>query len=755
MAVDYSKFQNLDSDIDSDEEVHPNIDKKSWLRLRREQRRLEKQRKAERLREIESMGCPPEMEEERAALADELCPRVKEKTSSEAISKPIDIDYTEHLLYLLEHNTVSDFNAYIESNLLCLESFEEVTLLSLSQNIKDGNDNGARLLSKIALYLKYARLHGKEFMRRLAEGLQKESYMTSFEEECECHFQDCKRVIAEMSSEESQNKGRRCFQNKARMRNSIKVLCLHSEAGTHSVLYKECMLTENVRSMLFPIHNESFNIEILSTPHSIYSPNYYNRVDLYAYSQGGNVFFSLTPLALETDVVAISGLFFGRLKEFINTYFEHEICRLDAICAREDKKYFYLAGFYFKHNFYDKALFFADRALKSGKLEDPEIASMLENKTHIQFLQKKNVDNVKVVNVINLYGHKTEDVLCFIAEIESHIDTASLVFLTKLVDPKSLRYLERIYFFYKCARIFSDRGKRRLAIANYVNAYFSIQDGYNIDTKVRLYERSLDCVERNWKPVIASVIEKVACNEEEELKILMRKDGYMNLCHRTEYSAAEHGEYFTFRVESFDNIVCFSERGALYAGSGTFDDNSVYYTEFVRMAVVSKIKDLELLQIGGCLLDAGQHTVADSKEDIDIFKTVKRGVSTINIHCPRSVCLRHIKFRAGDSHFVTAVKDIRLIRMRPVFTYRITEMTCMHHELRLGFEVMAGENRRPKIFCPENAAQVLFGDSNRHFSVVVVEKHLRSEPIHILCELDRGVYKKYIFRRDGRRYTAR
>lgn len=202
MAIDYSKFQNLDSDIDSDEEVHPNIDKKSWLKLRREQRRMEKQRKAERLKEIESMGNPPELENERAALISELSPRVRETMSSTTTSRPIEIDYTEHLLYLLEHNTVSEFNAYIENNLLCLEEFEEVALLSLSQNIKDGNENGARLLSRISLYLKYARMHGKVFMKRLAEGLQNESCMASFEEECESHFQDCKRVILEMNSDE-------------------------------------------------------------------------------------------------------------------------------------------------------------------------------------------------------------------------------------------------------------------------------------------------------------------------------------------------------------------------------------------------------------------------------------------------------------------------------------------------------------------------------------------------------------------------
>lgn len=539
-----------------------------------------------------------------------------------------------------------------------------------------------------------------------------------------------------------------------KMRNSVKVLCLQSEAGVHTIPYKECTLTENVRSMLFPIHNESLNIEVLSTPHSIYSKSYYNKVDLYAYSQDGNIFFNLTPLAVETDVVAISDLFFRRLKGFISTYFEHEICKLDAMCVREDKKYFYLASFYFKHSFYDKALFFADRALKSGRLEDAEQASMLENKMHIGLIQNRGVDKSKVVDVIDLYGSKTENALCFVAEIERHIDTASLVFLIKLIDPRSLRYLERIYFFYKCAHVFSSRGKRRLAVANYLNAYFSIQDGYNIDTKARLYERSLDCAEKNWRPVIASVVERVARNEEEELKMLMRKDGFMNFCPRVEYVSAEHSEYFTLRVESFDNVVCFGDRGALYAESSMFADSAVYYLEFVRAEVVSKTRDLELLQVCGRLLGASPSVQTNEKVDIDVFKVVKQGQCVINMHCEHSVVLEQVKFRVEDRYFVSAIRSVRLVRIRPAFTYRISEMECMQHELRIKFEATTDENRRPKIFCPENVVQIVFDSNNKVFCVIAVEKHLGGRPIHILCELRSGIYKKYIFRWSGVRYTV-
>lgn len=535
------------------------------------------------------------------------------------------------------------------------------------------------------------------------------------------------------------------------MRNSVKVLCSQSVARTYTILYKECTLTENVRSMLFPIHNESLNIEVLSTPHSIYSKSYYNKVDVYAYSQNGNIFFSLNPLAVETDVVVISDLFFRRLRGFLNTYLEHEICKLDAMCAREDKKYFYLASFYFKHSFYDKALFFADRAMKSGKHDDFELASMLENKIHIGLFQSRGVDKSKVVDVINLYGHKTENALCFVTEIERHIDTTSLVFLIKLIDPRSLRYLERIYFFYKFAHVFSGRGKRRLAVSNYLNAYFSIQDGYNVETKARFYERSLDCAEKNWKPIIASVVEKVARNEEEVLKMLMKKDGFMNFCPRAEYSSAEYNEYFALRVESFDNIVCFSERDALYAESNMFAESAVYYLEFVRVEVVSKVRDLELLQVCGRLVEPSQNAHTDDKVDIDLFKAIKQGMCVINMHCEHNVVLENVKFRVDDRYFISEIRSIRLVRIRPAFKYRIMHMVCIQHELQMKFEMKTDENRRPKIFCPENVVHIVFDSSNKTFSVTAVEKHLNSRSIHILCELNCGVYKKYIFRRDGER----
>jgi hypothetical protein len=196
MVLDYSKFQNLNSDDDSDEYIHPNIDRNSWLKMRRQQRALEKQKKVERLREIEARGDSADSAE-REKLVKELTPKIKEVDSSTVTYQPSTTDCTEHLLFLINHSTLEEFTKYMEDNLVCLDELEEITLLSLSENIKSGNNEGARILSKISLYLKYARQHGKVFMKRLAESLMDKERLKLFEEECENHFLDCKRAIAE------------------------------------------------------------------------------------------------------------------------------------------------------------------------------------------------------------------------------------------------------------------------------------------------------------------------------------------------------------------------------------------------------------------------------------------------------------------------------------------------------------------------------------------------------------------------------
>lgn len=196
MVLDYSKFQNLNSDGDSDEEIHPNIDRNSWLRMRRDQRTLEKQRKVERLREIEASEDKGDARE-RALLIECLTPKIKEVDSSTATYQPSATDHTEQLLFLINNSSVEAFNTYVENNPVCLDELEEITLLSLSENIKDGNDEGARILARISLYLKYAKRHGKSFMKRLAESLRDIDRLRFFDDECESHFLDCKRAIIE------------------------------------------------------------------------------------------------------------------------------------------------------------------------------------------------------------------------------------------------------------------------------------------------------------------------------------------------------------------------------------------------------------------------------------------------------------------------------------------------------------------------------------------------------------------------------
>lgn len=201
MVIDYSRFQNLDSDVDSDEEIHPNIDKKSWLKMRREQRLLQKQHKISRLNELESLGETPELLKEKESLIKELSPKIKEVASSSTNYKQVEVDYTENLVYLINNSTLPHFNEHVKTHNLCLESFEEFVLLNLSENIKEGNDEGARILANISLYLKYARSQGISFMHKLEESLKIGNNMEIFKKESEDHFLECKNAILALNND--------------------------------------------------------------------------------------------------------------------------------------------------------------------------------------------------------------------------------------------------------------------------------------------------------------------------------------------------------------------------------------------------------------------------------------------------------------------------------------------------------------------------------------------------------------------------
>lgn len=537
------------------------------------------------------------------------------------------------------------------------------------------------------------------------------------------------------------------------MRNSVKVLCAGAEAATSSIPYKECSLSEDVASIFFPLQNEEINIEILPTEHSIYVLDYYTKVDIYAYAKDGDIFFNLTPLSLRTDKVETSNLFFRKLKEFVNIYLSDEICKLNSRWLTCGRKYFYLAEFYFKHNFFGKAALFTKKALNNYDLDNFQKAVLFENEFWIDCFGKKAVEKSKPSKIVNFYKPETKNIVNFIVKIGDSVDITDFMFLVRLVDPKKLKYLERIHFFHACARIFSRKSKVHLAVFNYINTYFSVQDGYNVDFKRYLSDKALKLAKGNWKCIIKNILNTIGRNEAEEIRVCMGKGSLYSQAHTTKYTDLEHTSYFILRVSSFDNIVSFKARDVFYARDDIFEEGTVYYINYIRLELVVKEESVEILQLDGSMLNKNQNVLSAEKRVLSILKVLSKGEHVVNVECHDEFVLEHIKFKDGSRNICSKVKPVKLLRVEPTFTYKILGMSQdSFGAFHLRIRICTKESRKPRVFCVGNEGLIAFGSDNRLFEVTIPKKSISYGLVQLLCEVSEEVYKKYIFKQDGEKF---
>lgn len=533
----------------------------------------------------------------------------------------------------------------------------------------------------------------------------------------------------------------------------MKVLCSGSSPATSSVFYRECVLTEDVSSMLVPLQDKVLNVEIVSTEHSIYAPDYYTKIDIYAYSRDGDVFFSQAPLALQTDKVVVSCTFFRKLREYLSTYLSDELCKLSGRWFKSGKKCFFLAEFYFKHGFFDKAHSFARKALRDERLGSFEKAVLLENELWMHLFGQKGVKRPRLTTIVELYRPESGNIIRLITDMGRYVDVSEFMFLTRLVDPRKLKYLERIHFFYACAQIFSSRQRRHGAVFNYVNAYFSVQDGYNVDFKRHLRHEALALVGGNWRPVMESVLDTIGRNEAEEMQIWMEKDCLSLKSHQARYTDADHSKHFIISVSSFDNIVSFKRHDLFYARNDIFGDETVYYIDYVRLEIVVKEEDVDLLYVCGYALNKNQNILRDQRRDLGVLKTLKKGDHAVNIRCSGDVVLDHVKFKNGNVNTCSKISQVKLLRVEPKFSYRILSMA---HDsfgaFQIKIEVQTGEARRPRVFCVGNEGLIEFGKEGGLISVTVPKQSISYGLVQLLCEVTEEVYKKYIFKQAGEKF---
>lgn len=191
-----SKFRSLESISDSEEEIHPNIDTKSYRKFIKEERkrRLDFLRSKEtlsdsetkELRILEYKELPLLVEVEpvnfRTSSSTELpqADKMVEEILNLETPQPICLnnasdsdrmdDITINFIFsFLENSTVENFINMLDEQSINLHELEDLSYVNLAEAIKDGDDTIGLEFCKIGLLASWAIKYGRSYLIRLKD----------------------------------------------------------------------------------------------------------------------------------------------------------------------------------------------------------------------------------------------------------------------------------------------------------------------------------------------------------------------------------------------------------------------------------------------------------------------------------------------------------------------------------------------------------------------------------------------------------
>ncbi|ELA42609.1 uncharacterized protein VICG_00361 [Vittaforma corneae ATCC 50505] len=178
--------------LSSEEEVHQNIDTRSY-------RKFIKETRLQRLNELKTKKhLSQEETKELQELEYKFLP-VDREVSEESFRTSKDdteADYTDDLIWILHNNTVRDFIDYMDKKIISLEAFEELVYLNISEMIKIGNDEMGFEFCKIGLMARWAREFGRCYLLKFEDDEER------FNEIVEEHYKTSKSVILNMRNDD-------------------------------------------------------------------------------------------------------------------------------------------------------------------------------------------------------------------------------------------------------------------------------------------------------------------------------------------------------------------------------------------------------------------------------------------------------------------------------------------------------------------------------------------------------------------------
>lgn len=190
---DKRHFRHPDDLTDSEEELHPNIDTKSFQRFMKE----ENKKRLEFLRSKKDLT-DEELKEKEKLEYKFLPVDVEVPENSFRISKDFDSEEsnTDELIYLFNNFSIDNIIQVLDYKIKNIENFEELIYLNISNAIKEGNDDIGYEFSKIGLFVRWARIYGRSYLNKLKN--YKESDLEKIFQE---YYQASKDAILSLKDE--------------------------------------------------------------------------------------------------------------------------------------------------------------------------------------------------------------------------------------------------------------------------------------------------------------------------------------------------------------------------------------------------------------------------------------------------------------------------------------------------------------------------------------------------------------------------
>ncbi|KAF7683175.1 hypothetical protein TCON_1609 [Astathelohania contejeani] len=338
------------------------------------------------------------------------------------------------------------------------------------------------------------------------------------------------------------------------MRNSLKLL--YSGSIKLPSLYKINYNKLSIPTTLPYKGTDYLNIEIFTNKTSIFSEEYFSKIDFFSSYHNEFVIYDNTGIKMTGDKLETL------LLKFLNKHIFHRISS-----KKED-----YSSLLIKLNLLDAAYKYLSKNSKSSH------DNALKLFCYVNIDPSYNPLYV-YTQMAPLMSHSINDML-FLIEMAPSLHFSDLYTLVQTLRIESPGYYHKIYFFYRLAELFLKKKKIGLAAFYYGQTIMLIKDGANLEFRGYLQNKLKALIQkRNWKKVFTK-INNILLNTEKRLFGISLNELYKHI----PIEAEEPPQLISISVINRDSIYG-DFHGMKYVPMGMFNNRKVYFTECVELEI--------------------------------------------------------------------------------------------------------------------------------------------------------------------------